>query len=128
MQEFRKSVYRQRRLGGSVGTFNIKSSRVSMGSGTLDITGGEPNEIIDLGFQMSGASGFNSLFFDTPVDVQVLDPLHLNRQGFMTLDSTGQGHALYQFDPLDATASCQVTVLERSSGLVDGVGDSTNVI
>lgn len=109
--------------------FSISSTRISTGVGTLDIEGGEPGESITLDFTMDSVGTFNSLnFSDTlPIPV-VLDITHLNRTGTLVLDGSGNGTSNYLFDPTSADRACLVTVTARSSGLPEGVGDSTNII
>ena len=100
----------------------------SQGMGVLEIFNGEPSEVINLSFIMSGTGTFDSLSFTEPVTVLVLDTLHESRNGFMTLDINGNGTSNYEFNPITADKTCLVTITSRSSGITEGVGYSTNVI
>lgn len=109
--------------------FEINSSVVSSGTGTLDISGGQPLEVIGLDFVVSQEVGvFVSLEFTAPVAVGSLEPIHLTRSGTMTLDGSGNGTSTYLFDPTSGTSTCLITVTTRSSGLTDGIGDNTNIM
>lgn len=110
-------------------TFLIDSSlKDVMGQGTLDIIGGEPFEEIGLHFEMGVSGTFNSLSFsEPPLSVLVLDVGHLFRDGIMTLDGSGNATSIYTYDPTTADKACLVTVTTRSSGLPEGIGDTTNI-
>lgn len=126
MNSFKRNIYRTEY---NTPDFIISSSLASAGTGTLDITGGEPLEVISLDFVVTQEVGvFISLEFTSPVVVGSLEPIHLTRSGTMTLDGSGNGTSTYTFDPLVGTSSCLVTVTARSSALTDGIGDSTNVV
>lgn len=114
----------------TIAAFSINSTVKDIdGAGFLEIFGGVPGETIDLSFAMTYSPGdFNSLNFDAPVTVLVLDVLHDTRTGTMLLDGSGNGSSLYDFDPPTSTASCLVTVTARSSGNPAGIGDDTNII
>lgn len=128
MNNFKKSIYRI--SDSSLPSFVISSSVVSSGTGTLDITNGQPSEVISLSFSVTQQVGvFDSLSFTSPVTISgSLDSLHLSRTGTMTLNGGGSGSSTYTFDPLIGTSTCLVTVTARSSGLLDGIGNSTNIV
>ena len=129
MNEFKKNIYRIRNIEDiPPQEFFINSSRISDGVGTLDIIGGEPGEVINLSFDMNASGTFKSLNFSAPVVISVLDTTHLNRTGTMTLDTSGNGSSNYEFDPITADRACLVTVIGRSSGLPEGIGNDTNII
>lgn len=115
-------------LGPCPEPFQINSTRVSEGLGTLDITGGEPSERIFLDFTVTPDGSFNSISFTSPVTVGSLETIHLSRSGYMDLDASGNGSSNYDYDPTSTGASTLVEITSRSSGLTTGVGDSTNII
>lgn len=129
MNEFKRNILKTELDEIIPSVFLISSSVVSAGTGTLDITGAEPNEVIGLSFSVNPEPGvFNGLSFSPPVSVGSLENIHLNRNGSMAVNISGSGSSTYLFDPTSTTSSCLVTVLYRSSGLSDGVGDTTNII
>lgn len=133
MHPFKKLIYSKRTApipGPEPSDFEITSTvKNVLGQGTLDITGGEPGEVVSLSFVVTfSIVDFNNLIFASPVTVSPLDPLHDTRTGSMVLDGSGNGSSIYTFDPENSTASCLVTVTARSSGLPDGIGNNTNII
>ena len=128
MNNFKRNIFRTVIESAPLSPFAIESSVSSQGMGVLEIFNGEPSEVINLSFVMSGTGTFDSLSFTEPVTVLVLDTLHESRNGFMTLDINGNGTSNYVFDPITADESCLVTITSRSSGITEGVGYSTNVI
>ena len=127
MNNFKRNVFRTVIESITPSPFSIESSVSSQGMGVLEIFNGEPSEVINLSFVMSGTGTFNSLSFTEPITVPVLDTLHKSRNGFMTLDINGNGTSNYVFDPITADKYCLVTITSRSSGINEGVGYSTNV-
>ena len=128
MNNFKRNIFRTVIESITPSPFSIESSVSSQGLGVLEIFNGEPSEVINLSFIMSGTGTFGSLSFTKPVTVLVLDTLRESRNGFMTLDINGNGTSNYVFDPITADKSCLVTITSRSSGINEGVGYSTNVI
>ncbi len=127
MNNFKKNIYKTVIESITPSPFSIESSVSSQGLGVLEIFNGEPSEVINLSFVMSGDGTFTSLYFTDPVTVLVLDTLHESRNGFMTLDINGNGTSNYVFEPITADKSCLVTITSRSSGINEGVGYSTYV-
>lgn len=124
MKEFRKSVYR---IYNDISNFDIIAISTGAGTGTLNVSGGQPLEVISLFFEVTPDPGnFNNFNFSAPVSVGSLDPVHLTRNGSITLDSLGNATSIYTVDPTTGTSTCMITVTARSSGLTDGVGDSTD--
>lgn len=115
--------------GNPTGNLVINSSQPQItGLGTLSFTGGEPNEVLDLDFTLTltGAStGNNSISFSNPVNVQILDSLHLNRSGTVTLDSNGNATSNYTIQ--EGELSCLVTITGRSSAVAIPTNDSTTI-
>ena len=128
MNKFQRNIYRTVIESITPSPFSIESSVSSQGLGVLEIFNGEPSEVINLSFVMSGTGTFDSLSFTEPITVLVLDTLHKSRNGFMTLDINGNGTSNYVFSPITDDKSCLVTITSRSSGINEGVGYSTNVI
>ena len=129
MNNFKRNIFRTVIESAPLSPFAIESSVSSQGMGVLEIFNGEPSEVINLSFVMSGTGRiFDSLSFTEPVTVLVLDTLHESRNGFMTLDINGNGASNYEFNPITADKTCLVTITSRSSGITEGVGYSTNVI
>ena len=128
MNEFKKNIFKTVIESITPSPFSIESSVFNQGLGVLEIFNGEPSEVINLSFVMSGDGTFNSLYFTEPVTVPVLDTMHESRNGFMTLDINGNGTSNYVFEPITADKYCLVTITSRSSGINEGVGYSTNVI
>lgn len=94
----------------------INSSIPASGTGTLDLTGGQPFEVINLTFNIVTSDfNFNSLEFDTPTSVASLDPTHLTRTGTITLDASGNASSVYLWDTTDVNASCFIEISARSS-------------
>ena len=127
MNNFKRNIFRTVIESITPSPFSIKSSVLSQGIGVLEIFNGEPSEVINLSFVMSGDGTFNRLYFTEPVTVPVLDTVHESRNGFMTLDINGNGTSNYVFEPITADKSCLVTITSRSSGINEGVGYSTNI-
>lgn len=129
MNEFKRNIFMSELEEVAPSVFLISSSVVSAGAGTLDISGAQPNEVIGLSFSVTPEpSVFNGLSFSPPVSVGSLENVHLSRNGSMAVDVSGTGSSTYLFDPTSTTSSCLVTVTYRSSGLTDGIGDTTNII
>ena len=129
MRQFKKNIFKTVIESITPSPFSIESSVSSQGLGVLEIFNGEPSEVINLSFVMSGTGRiFDSLSFTEPVKVLVLDTLNESRNGFMTLDINGNGTSNYEFNPITADKTCLVTITSRSSGITEGVGYSTNVI
>ena len=127
MNNFKRNIFRTVIESITPSPFSIKSSVLSQGIGVLEIFNGEPSEVINLSFVMSGDGTFSSLYFTEPVTVLVLDTIRESRNGFMTLDINGNGTSNYVFEPITADKSCLVTITSRSSGINEGVGYSTNI-
>ena len=127
MNNFKKNIYKTVIESITPSPFSIESSVSSQGLGVLEIFNGEPSEVINLSFVMSGDGTFNSLYFTEPVTVPILDTIHESRNGFMTLDINGNGTSNYVFEPITADKSCLVTITSRSSGINEGVGYSTYI-
>ena len=127
MNNFKRNIFKTVIESTTPSPFSIESSVSSQGMGVLEIFNGEPSEVINLSFVMSGTGTFNSLSFTEPVTVEVLDTMHKSRNGFMTLDINGNGTSNYVFDPITADKPGLVTITSRSSGINEGVGYSTNV-
>ena len=127
MRQFKKNIFKTVIESITPSPFSIKSSVLSQGIGVLEIFNGEPSEVINLSFVMSGDGTFSSLYFTEPVTVLVLDTIRESRNGFMTLDINGNGTSNYVFEPITADKSCLVTITSRSSGINEGVGYSTNI-
>lgn len=128
MNNFKRNIFRMVIESTTSSPFSIESSVSSQGMGVLEIFNGEPSEVINLSFVMSGNGTFNSLYFTEPVTVSVLDTLHESRNGVMTLDINGNGTSNYVFDPITADKSCLVTITSRSIDINEGVGYSTDII
>jgi hypothetical protein len=107
----------------------ITSSVALDGSGTLDFINGEPNEVLTLTFNVfdGGSNVFESLIFDSPVVVSILDPLHLSRTGSVTLDISGAASSIYTYSPISPDSICTVTITGRSSAEPIPVINSTNL-
>ena len=127
MRQFKKNIFKTVIESITPSPFSIDSSVSSQGMGVLEIFNGEPSEVINLSFVMSGDGTFSSLYFTEPVTVLVLDIIRESRNGFMTLDINGNGTSNYVFEPITADKSCLVTITSRSSGINEGVGYSTNI-
>ena len=128
MRQFKKNIFKTVIESTTPSPFSIESSVSSQGMGVLEIFNGEPSEVINLSFVMSGTGTFYSLSFTEPITVSVLDTIHKSRNGFMTLGINGNGTSNYVFDPITADKYCLVTITSRSSGINEGVGYSTSVI
>lgn len=128
MINFKKNIFKTVIESITPSPFSIKSSVSSQGLGVLEIFNGEPSEVINLSFVMSGDGTFTSLYFTEPVTVPLLDTQHESRNGFMTLDINGNGTSNYVFEPITADKSCLATITSRSSGINEGVGYNTNII
>ena len=128
MNNFKRNIFRTVIESAPLSPFAIESSVSSQGLGVLEIFNGEPSEVINLSFVMSGDGTFNSLYFTEPVTVPLLDTIHESRNGFMTLDINGNGTSNYVFEPITADKYCLVTITSRSSGINEGVGYSTKII
>lgn len=97
----------------SSNTLAINSSQPDQfGSGTLDLVAGEPYEVIDLLFTLSGAAGGDSIDF-SGANVGVLDSLHTVRTGSVTLSSSGKVAKNYSSSGSGFT--CVVEITGRSS-------------
>lgn len=105
----------------------INSSPGGSGTGTLDITNGQPLEVINLKFTITSDGTLINLHFSAPVSVGSLDPVHLIRTGTMTLNASGVGSSTYTYNPTSTSSPCLVEITGRSSGLTEGIGDSTVV-
>lgn len=128
MHNIKKSIFKTEVYEDVIPSiFDILAVATGPGTGTLTITGGEPLEVISLFFEVTPDPGnFNNFNFSSPVAVGSLDPLHLTRNGNMTLDGSGSGVSTYTADPTDGGSECRITVTARSSGLTDGIGDFTD--
>ena len=90
----------------------ITSSQLSSNTGVIDITGGEPNEIINL---YNEFTNFNSSFFSTtPLGACTppLDSLHRYSIGVITLNNMGT--ISYDYGISDYT-NVRITITGRSS-------------
>ncbi len=128
MNNFQRNIYRTENNEFLLDSLEINSSIPASGTGTLDITGGQPLEIIYLTFTITASDvNFNSLEFDTPVSVPVLDPTHLIRTGTITLDASGDASSIYLWDIITTDSSCLVTITARSSIYDVPIVNTTNI-
>lgn len=106
----------------------INSSIPASGTGTLDLTGGQPFEVIDLTFNIVYSDvDFNSLDFFAPASVPSLDPTHLTRTGTITLDTLGNASSVYAWDISTTNSSCLINIAARSSIYDVPVSNSTTI-
>lgn len=109
--------------------FSINSSIAGAGIGTIDIIGGLPNDVISVSFALTidGGSGFTDMAFGVGISVPILDVIHPNRTGTITLDGSGNYTGSYQFNPTNnyGTTTCLVAVTGTGDSV--GVGQSTNL-
>lgn len=111
-------------------TINSSIPSQDTSEGTLDILGGEPNEVLDLQFDLTigQSSNFQEITFTTPVNVNILDTIHKTRTGTITLDSSGEATSDYDFIP-DGTSdvNCRVTIIGRSSQFPTPINEYTDI-
>lgn len=103
---------------GGTGNLVINSSQPTVqGIGTLDFTGGEPNEVLDLDFNLtfytSNPTINKHIAFSSPVSVGTLNSGITYQAGTVTLDSSGNGTSNYTIS--EGELSCQVDITSRSS-------------
>lgn len=99
-------------------TLEINATVLSLGTGHVDITGGEPGETIQLTLTLTYFDGtFGSLSITSPIVISPVDTLHDSRNGYVVLDSSGNATATYTVDPSDATFNSTLEMTSRSSGL-----------
>lgn len=96
----------------SSGELVITSSQPNSNIGTLDFINGEPNETINLHFEILSHTGSPSVTFDSSVNVGSLEILHLQRNGNVVLDSSGNFSAGYT---ISSGTVCKITITSRSS-------------
>lgn len=126
MNNFQRNIYRIE-THQALDALEINSS-LSTGTGTLDLTGGQPLEIIYLTFNIiESAVDFNSLDFSAPASVPSLDPTHLTRTGTITLDSSGNASSVFIWDSINTRSSCLVNISARSSIYDVPVSNSTTI-
>lgn len=98
--------------GATTLTINASLPTV-LGSGTLDFAGGEPYEIISLGFELFNTLEGDSIDF-SGANTGVLDHSHPTRTGAVVLNSSGvvsKNYSSVITDPFE----CVVTITGRSS-------------
>lgn len=110
-------------LGISAGNWvEDGSSRTTVSVGT-----GEPGEIIGLSFQITVDGGFTSIdFLPSSVSLNVT-PGNPYREGSVTLDGAGLATFTLALTPPDNMTKLLITIISRSSGLPDGIGESAIV-
>lgn len=99
------------------------------GDGTLDITGGEAGELINLEFKLQSTTSGDSVevvdSLGDPVPVGVLDHTHTIKYGQVTLDGSGDFSMLY--GGTGTYFSMSVNMIQRSIGTRIPVPSSTTV-
>jgi len=90
----------------------ITSSVSLAGAGTIDIINGNAGETINLKFNLNYDSGssFASIGFSNGIAVSIIDTLHTERYGTAVLDSNGEIHGSYLFDPTSGYPDTTITV------------------
>jgi len=113
-------------------TLMISSSLSAGGEGTIDFINGEPYEIISLSFALDidPDSSFTSLEFGENIVVGSLESLHQTRTGEAILDSNGELHETYTFNPDTGyeETSCLVTITGRSGAGSIPTSNTTTII
>ena len=108
------------------GGFAFTAEAINENTGRVTIQGGEPNETINILFELNidGLSSFSDLTFTAPITVGSLESIHTSRNGTMLLDSLGFGESTYQFNPYPGFefTTANLTITGRSSGLSEGIG------
>lgn len=109
-------------------TLEINATVLSLGTGHIDITGGQPFEELDLTLTLTYFDGtFGSLSITSPIVISPVDTLHDVRTGYVNLDASGNATATYTVDPSDATFNSTLEITSRSSGLPMPVSPSVGI-
>jgi hypothetical protein len=104
--------------GSPPSTLEINATVLSLGTGHIDITGGEPGERIYLTLTLTfNDSFFSTLSITSPTVIAPVDTIHDSRTGYVDLDASGNATSTYTVDPSDATFNSSLDMTSRSSGL-----------
>jgi hypothetical protein len=127
MDNFKKNIYRTSDTTSVLDSLAINSSAPISGIGTLNFTGGQPGETLNLSFSVTADINFNSLNFGAPVTVLDMDPIHLARTGTVVLNGSGAASSTYTWDTPTTVSSCIVTITARSSIYPIPVPNNTHI-